>query len=97
MNDAIQRHWRKALFGQSAPEFALVAALIVLAAGSSIGPVKEAIEKQSIASAKTISVDAFETTGSECLVVGGTNNGSNGEHCSINSLSSSGTNQNNSD
>lgn len=67
--------------GQSAPEFALVAALIVLAAGSSIGPVKEAIENQGKLSAQSISSDGLEVSGSECLRVGGGRNGNSGNQC----------------
>ena len=62
--------YRKTL-GQSAPEFALVATLIVLAAGSSLGPVKDAIENQSKLSAQSISSDGLEVSGTECLRVGG--------------------------
>jgi len=82
MNDTTQRYWHKALLGQSAPEFALVAALIVLAAGSSIGPVKEAIENQGKLSAQSISSDGLEVSGTECLRRNGDNEQDEGQ-CSL--------------
>jgi hypothetical protein len=71
IDESVKKRCFKALRGQSAPEFALVAALIVLAAGSSLGPVKEAIENQGKLSAQSISSDGLEVSGTECLRVGG--------------------------
>lgn len=48
--------------GQTLVEFTLIAALVAVAAATSIGPVKDAIDNQSKIAAKSMSAEGVETT-----------------------------------